>query len=76
VSSIDASDYENATYVHDLNVPIPDHLKGQFDLVDDGGTLEHVFNFPVALRNCMEMVKVGGHLLLNVPTNNFVGHGF
>jgi hypothetical protein len=76
VSSIDASDYEKATYVHDMNTPIPDHLKGQFDLVDDGGTLEHVFNFPTALRNCMQMVKVGGHLMLNVPANNFLGHGF
>jgi hypothetical protein len=76
VQSIDASDYEGATIVHDLNMPLPEHVKGRFDLVDDGGTLEHVFNFPMALKNCMEAVKVGGHLLINTVANNFLGHGF
>ena len=75
---LDASDFEKAkqTRVHDLNLPIPDDLKGQFDAVCDFGTLEHVFNFPVALRNCMEMVKVGGHLFIVTPANNYFGHGF
>jgi hypothetical protein len=76
VESIDASGYENATHVHDLNQPIPDGLKQQYDFVDDGGTLEHVFNFPTAIRNCMEMVKVGGRLQLVTPANNYFGHGF
>jgi SAM-dependent methyltransferase len=76
VLSMDASDYEAATTIHDLNLPIPAELKSSFDLVDDGGTLEHVFNFPTAIRNCMEMVKVGGHLLINTPANNLFGHGF
>ncbi|HSI32480.1 MAG: hypothetical protein ACAI43_13825 [Phycisphaerae bacterium] len=76
VESIDASSYEHATHVHDLNQPIPDHLKGKYDFVADGGTLEHVFNFPQAIKNCMEMVKVGGTLQVEVPANNLVGHGF
>src|SRR5437588_1617953 len=49
VLSLDASDYEGASIVHDMNQPIPDRYKGQFDFVDDGGTLEHVFNFPTAI---------------------------
>ena len=76
VESIDASGYENATHVHDLNAPIPEHLKGRYDFVDDGGTIEHVFHFPQAIKNCMEMVKVGGSLQLHVPANNMSGHGF
>jgi hypothetical protein len=76
VESIDASGYENATHVHDLNQPIPDHLKARYDFVDDGGTIEHVFHFPQAVKNCMEMVKVGGSLQLHVPANNMAGHGF
>jgi hypothetical protein len=44
--------------------------------VIDGGTLEHIFNYPVAIKNCMEMVQPGGHLLLMTPANNFMGHGF
>ena len=45
-------------------------------MVVDGGTLEHVFDYPTALRNAMRMVRVGGHLILNAPVNNFPGHGF
>jgi len=76
VQSLDASSFEGASVVHDLNVPIPDELKSRFDVVCDGGTIEHVINFPVVIRNCMEMVKVGGHLILGTPGNNFLGHGF
>jgi hypothetical protein len=76
VESMDASGFEGATIVHDLNQPIPENLKGAFDVVCDGGTIEHVLNFPTVIRNCMEMVKVGGHLILNSPANNLFGHGF
>ena len=68
--------YEGADIVHDLNRPLPQSLHGSFDVVLDGGLLEHVFNFPMALKNSMEMVKVGGHLLLIAPANNNFGHGF
>jgi SAM-dependent methyltransferase len=76
VDSMDASAYEGATIIHDLNKPIPDDLIGKYDLVIDGGTLEHVFNFPAALENAMRMLKVGGHLFLVTPANNQCGHGF
>ena len=67
VDFMDASDYEGATVVQDLNQPIPARLAEAYDCVFDGGTLEHVFNFPVALKNCMEMVKAGGHLIVITP---------
>ncbi|MFL5241323.1 MAG: hypothetical protein ACJ8FY_04385 [Gemmataceae bacterium] len=76
VASMDASDFEQATCVHDFNVPIPDELKNRFTAVVDGGTLEHIFNLPVAIKNCMEMVRVGGHFIGISPTNNWPGHGF
>lgn len=76
VDSLDASSFEGATIVHDLNLPVPDALKGQFDCVCDAGTIEHVMNFPVVIRNAMELTKVGGHLILGTPANNFCGHGF
>jgi hypothetical protein len=44
--------------------------------VFDGGSLEHVFDFPTALRNCMRMVAVGGHLLAINPFDHYAGHGF
>ena len=50
---------------------------GQFDVVYDGGTLEHVFNFPVALRNAMELLRPGGRLFtIHTCANNLCGHGF
>jgi SAM-dependent methyltransferase len=76
ICSVDASSYEGASVVHDMNLPIPDSLKNVFSVVLDAGTLEHVFDFPRAIKNAMEMVEEGGHLLLMTPTNNFMGHGF
>ena len=56
ITAIDASDYEGAQVVHDMNRPIPDSLADSFDLVLDGETLEHVFNFPTGIQNAMQMV--------------------
>src|SRR5437660_12629324 len=60
IDAIDASDYQGATIVHDLNRPLPLALHAQFDLVFDGGTLEHVFDVATALKSCMELVKPHG----------------
>lgn len=76
ISAMDFSDYEGAEILHDLNRPIGDELKEKFTFVLDGGTTEHVFNFPTALSNAMEMVKTGGHLVIITGGNNFLGHGF
>ncbi|MBD0283659.1 MAG: hypothetical protein ICV69_15945 [Thermoleophilaceae bacterium] len=76
IDSIDASDYEGATIVHDLNQPIGADLTERFSFVLDGGSLEHIFNVPVALRSYMEMVEVGGHLMIHTMANNYLGHGF
>jgi hypothetical protein len=76
VQSLDYSDYEQCDIVHDLNLPINLQYHQQFDAVIDGGTLEHIFNFPTAIANCMNMVKVGGSLFLFTMANNHAGHGF
>lgn len=76
VASMDYSSYEGASIQHDLNQPIPDSLREGFDIVFDGGTLEHVFHFPQALRNAMELVCLGGRLIISTPMNNMSGHGF
>lgn len=76
VHSFDRSDFEGATHCWDFNEAIPAELHQAYTAVIDGGTLEHVFNFPVALRNCMDMVRLGGHFLSISPANNYMGHGF
>lgn len=76
LDSFDASSYQGATIIHDLNRPIPDTLKSRYSMVIDCGTLEHVFNFPVAVSNLIDLTAPGGHILSVVPANNFCGHGF
>jgi hypothetical protein len=76
VTIIDVSDYEGADFIHDLNQPIPTEWHGRFDAVIDGGSLEHVFSFPTAVANLMQMTKVGGRVFLTSPANSLCGHGF
>ena len=76
VDVLDISSYEGANVIQDLNCPVPTRLHERYDLIVDGGTLEHVFNFPMAIENVMRMVKVGGDVLLISPANNYCGHGF
>jgi len=74
--SMDASPYEGADILHNLNEEVPDELKNRFDCLVDGGTLEHIFEFPSALRSCLSMVRSGGHLVICNMANNHMGHGF
>ena len=57
--AVDASDFEGAQIIHDMNRQIPDVLDSSFDVVLDGGTLEHIFNLPAALGNATRMVRLG-----------------
>jgi SAM-dependent methyltransferase len=76
--AVDASPYEGARLIHDMNIPWPSESpeRARFDAVLDFGCLEHVFNFPVAWRNCVDLCRVGGHVLHALPANNLSGHGF
>ncbi|HOD50942.1 MAG TPA: hypothetical protein PLM14_02320 [Candidatus Hydrogenedentes bacterium] len=76
IDSVDASGFEEATILHDLNQPFPSHLVNRYSLAFDGGTLEHVFDLPRALRNFMELPSIGGHIIMVSPANNHMGHGF
>jgi SAM-dependent methyltransferase len=76
IRSIDYSHYEGAELVHDMNQSLPPQHNETFDVVIDSGSLEHVFNFPVAIANCMNLVRTGGSLFLFTPANNHCGHGF
>jgi hypothetical protein len=76
IDAMDVSDYEGASLIHDLNSPVPESLKQTYDLVFDGGTLEHIFHFPTALRSCLEMLKPNGRFVTVTMANNYCGHGF
>jgi hypothetical protein len=74
--SVDASDYEGANLIHDFNNPIDPLLNQRYSCVVDFGSLEHIFNFPVAIKNITDLIEVGGHFLSMTTANNFMGHGF
>jgi SAM-dependent methyltransferase len=75
--SVDIDGAGGATHLFDLNLPdTPATLSGKFDLVFNGGTLEHVFHLPNALANVSRMMREGGVALHVLPCNNWVDHGF
>jgi hypothetical protein len=76
VDILDYSSYEGANILHDLSQPISDDLTGRYDVVIEAGTLEHVFNFPIAIANLMKMTRLGGTLFASTVSNNLCGHGF
>lgn len=76
VDSIDASDFEGATIIADLNRPLAQDLRRRFSVVFDGGTLEHVFDIATALRSSLDLVELGGHYIASSPANNWPGHAF
>lgn len=76
VQSLDYSDYESCDIVHDMNNAIDYKYHEKFDVVIDGGSLEHIFNFPVAIENCMNLLRKSGSLFMFTMANNHLGHGF
>lgn len=75
VLSMDGSPYEKPDFVHDLNLPVPPALHNAFDIVFDGGTVEHVFSIKDALFNIVRMLKPGGLALHHAPVD-WPDHGF
>jgi len=74
--SIDASAYEDATIIHNLNLPLlPPLLETKYDYILDGGTIEHIFNCPQVCENIINMMNVGGIYCSVTVNNNFSGHG-
>jgi SAM-dependent methyltransferase len=76
VHSCDHSEYEGATHVFDLNLDVPEKYHGSYDVIFDGGTLEHVFHVPNVLKNIYKLLKPGGRIIHAAPTSNFADHGF
>ena len=78
VKLIDVDLSEGADYQANLNFAgsFSDELGREFDLLYDGGTLEHVFHLPNALANIHKVVKPGGHIIHFNPMNNDPDHGF
>lgn len=75
-STLDALELDGpVTVLHDLNKPIPKSLHASHDLVIDGGTIEHVFDVAMALRNTVNLVRPGG-LVMHASPVLLYDHGF
>lgn len=62
--------------VCDLNEPIDLNVLGQFDLVTDNGTGEHLFDQAQVWWNHHSLVRRGGVLLKIMPFTPWFNHGF
>lgn len=77
VHTLDVSDYEGATILFDLNQDqTPKEYINCYDLIYDGGTLEHVFNIGNALKHLTKMINKKGIIFHSNPCNGYVDHGF
>ena len=61
--------------VQDLNIPASAEFTGRYDIVYDGGTMEHCFNVGQVMRNILGFVRVGGFVVHANPLN-YPNHGF
>lgn len=77
LESMDASAFEGASIVHDLNKNLDaEDLRGAFDTLIDSGTAEHVYDIRQCFQNYADLLRIGGKLYLFLPANNYLGHGF
>ena len=56
---IDFQLYEGSEIIVDLNEELPAELHEKYDIVFDGGSLEHVFDIALALQNLARAVTMG-----------------
>lgn len=76
VEILDTSEYEGATITHNLNLPLDEKNRCKFDIVIDGGTIEHIFDIRTCFSNYVNFLRKDGKLFIATPSNNQVGHGF
>src|SRR5580704_2534426 len=65
------------TMLFDLNTDrVPEHLRGQFDLVTNFGTSEHVIDQYRVFETVHELVKPRGVIYHDVPMGGYFYHGY
>lgn len=62
--------------LHDLNEPVPTELHHKFNLVIDGGTIEHIFDVRQVMENILRMCNQDGWVVHITPSSNYIDHGF
>ena len=79
IDSLDLSDYESAKIIANLDTASINkfpNLKSKYDLIIDGGTLEHCFNIKNAIDFLNELLITNGMIFHFSPSNRMIDHGF
>lgn len=76
VDALDFSEMDDANIIFDLNDDLPKELCGKYDYIIDGGTLEHVFDAPKAMKNMALLCGMNGIIISTPPLAGYVDHGF
>lgn len=77
IDIIDNAPMEGVNLQFDLNrSDLADATDRRYRLICDGGTLEHIFNVPNALKSVLDVLEVGGIAWHMMPVNGQIDHGF
>lgn len=77
VESCDLFPAESPTWQFDFNLPIPDELRGRYDVVLDPGSLVHLFDQRQAFRNLAALLREGGRVIHGTdPSSGNLDIGF
>jgi len=75
ITVLDINEVRGGEIICDLNEPIDKDLHNRFDIVLDGGTMEHCFNVGQVMNNIVSMAKVNGFVIHGNPLV-VMNHGF
>jgi hypothetical protein len=76
VESVDRSDYEGASIIHDFNDPLIEQCVEKFTLFLDFGSIEHIFDVRQSLMNINALLKPDGSAMILTNGNGWMTHGF
>jgi len=51
LSVLDVTDYEGATIIHDMSVPVPNEYQNRYEFIFNGSILDNMFDPAQAMRN-------------------------
>jgi len=74
--TMDVSDYEQASIIHNLNDPIPQNLEESFDFIIDGGTFDHLFDLKTSFANVVKLLKPKGRVFQWNAASNYSNAGY
>ena len=69
----DIEEIRGGEIIIDLNVPLK--TSNKYNIVFDGGTMEHCFNIGQAIQNIIELTEIDGYILYGNPLR-MINHGF